>query len=913
MGAGCRKSREHHDKFLADENPDEPQEWQVGSRYELLKTLAVHCNPEPNSSQCGTLRKGSEVLLMGLHEWLQPADGDRKTFMAYIAETRELTWTSGWICLGTVGSTPAHLPSGDEFKGVDTTDAPLGLVRLQGSWELGGRYRVLDNLVLRRGAELGSKPLCEVKRHEEIIILEFGLLIAERSPRLRARVRSDYGIIGWVTMEVPRAPPLLDPLNLYSEAAATSASLFGGLPRALRRKHGFERMTVSGAKESGMWELGGKYRTLSKVWLRREVELDSSTFAPLRPGLLVVIQEIRSMQWHPSVEPSQELLVFIGVLGIIGWMSSTSSTGEAVLDVRDHLEYQKVVEAQSLAQQGHTEKITVQLKRLPGGCALGLAVHELNSRTLLVESLHEKGLVADWNASNPEQQLAPGDRITSVNGHSCDAQAMVAALQADTLEVIAERGLGELAHISAEVPKERSTDWNQEPSPMMSSREKDHTGGSDAGSSDSSGALGIKHGMRDKCSTADFGKEGRHRRQGRNKHARTFDAAKPDATTTCPAGHCLQDCMTASGICHRCRASFCATDKATGCESCEWFLCHRCKLGPEHHQPEETSSFHDAVPAAGTGEEPWRVGRPNDAENEDQSWKLRMGDKAQGTGCDDVVQTAEFLRDGIDDNFGCLYSFGREHRQTDAGPNESLDQTCVASLDEKVSEGECSPAAGSRPSRASGCSRPGRPSKAHSIVEEDKASRSPQQSPRQSRERQVDSAAGSKELESHRERPSGVKVEDVPDGKLFVDSARVDFEVDDGCPCKPCREDGFLTQLLACAPEGLSGQENNRLLQGISSLACMPYSPLCRQANTAPKAPARSTEMLATPWHTTPLQASPLQLLRTPDPPVQNAETTSRFALGFAAGQAIARESPTHSQAASRETSTPPSRPRSGT
>lgn len=64
--------------------------------------------------------------------------------------------------------------------------------------------------------------------------------------------------------------------------------------------------------------------------------------------------------------------------------------------------------------------------------------------------------------------------------------------------------------------------------------------------------------------------------------------------------------------------------------------------------------------------------------------------------------------------------------------------------------------------------------------------------------------------ERRREWPTSLKVEDVPDGKPFVDSPGVDVEADVVCSCGGCsRQDGFLTQLLFCGPVDLRGRDNN--------------------------------------------------------------------------------------------------------
>eukprot|EP00927_Polykrikos_kofoidii_P033002 TRINITY_DN27967_c0_g1_i1.p1 TRINITY_DN27967_c0_g1~~TRINITY_DN27967_c0_g1_i1.p1 ORF type:complete len:295 (-),score=31.35 TRINITY_DN27967_c0_g1_i1:150-1034(-) len=71
-----------------------------------------------------------------------------------------------------------------------------------------------------------------------------------------------------------------------------------------------------------------------------------------------------------------------------------------------------------------TKVFTVNLKK-DLGVSLGMNVSYANAgsgRCLLVDSIREIGLVADWNAANPHKTLRDGDRILSVNDLSDSAK-----------------------------------------------------------------------------------------------------------------------------------------------------------------------------------------------------------------------------------------------------------------------------------------------------------------------------------------------------------------------------------------------------------------------------------------------------------------------------------------------------------
>ena len=196
------------------ESPAPP--WVVGARYKATDEIPLRLRLEKESEQTGVIQKHDTVLLLAL---LPVADDityihthgndeiNGNQLMAYLADTRtypisdtrDTTWISGWGQIRTragqalLGCTAAH----------------------KMSWEVGGRYSVAGNVVLRAAVELESQQLRWLGEGEEIVILDLGLLLRGSEPKLRARVVTRDGLIGWMTVERPMAThPLLNPLNL---------------------------------------------------------------------------------------------------------------------------------------------------------------------------------------------------------------------------------------------------------------------------------------------------------------------------------------------------------------------------------------------------------------------------------------------------------------------------------------------------------------------------------------------------------------------------------------------------------------------------------------------------------------------------------------------------------------------------
>mmetsp|Transcript_67308 Transcript_67308/g.173306 ORF Transcript_67308/g.173306 Transcript_67308/m.173306 type:complete len:146 (-) Transcript_67308:44-481(-) len=71
------------------------------------------------------------------------------------------------------------------------------------------------------------------------------------------------------------------------------------------------------------------------------------------------------------------------------------------------------------------EIFSVRIERPTPTVPLGLDVYRETSQLLRVEVILEVGLLAKWNAENPELSVQAGDRILAVNGISGDSGRML--------------------------------------------------------------------------------------------------------------------------------------------------------------------------------------------------------------------------------------------------------------------------------------------------------------------------------------------------------------------------------------------------------------------------------------------------------------------------------------------------------
>lgn len=503
---------------LRTESEGQRSSWLVGSRYRLIREVTLTVNHDrPYRPDGPKLRKGTAVLLLELKQDSRFSARKNQSIpmgplMGLVASTgKGGPWVFGWCALEGLDD---HAGQGPVAQGVPE----------RGSWEVGGRYSIAGYsarrswlsaaccggvraaeapqrarrasvtgasaqqpaAVLRRGRELSSPGVCELGVAEEVLALEFAASFCEEGgeedPRLRARVRTDSGEVGWITVEMP-GEVILNPLNLYSVEAFKAGVLLSRGP--------VERRCVHDAVGEGVTEghgqawQNGKYRVLLDAPL---LDDRSSRRGYAWRGSLVVVEEVQThqegghkrMRLRVRAEGSEPARGEGGCW--ITWLGGRRPP----LDIRDHLEHQKFLTpsrppphqeesgegvqspaaspcrerrvalggceerspVEALAEEEPAEQVMVEeaqaVEALPEGplsegeyivnvarqpdSKLGIHVQVPEAggpqaEELVIDEVGFEGLIPDWNAENPESVITAGDRILCVNAARGESMA----------------------------------------------------------------------------------------------------------------------------------------------------------------------------------------------------------------------------------------------------------------------------------------------------------------------------------------------------------------------------------------------------------------------------------------------------------------------------------------------------------
>lgn len=403
--------------FLPENDAEGRPEWLVGSRYEVIRPVEL-INKTPGSrGEVVKLSPQSIALVLAIRS---VEDEGQEVIMGYLAKScgykGDRSWPCGWAQLWRPNEGPklSRRPS-----------AP--------GWSLGGCYRVKGRPVLRLYADLDTEALCELQEKEEVLLLDLALAVtkSDNEPRLRGKVRTDRGVVGWLTIELPGSAALLHNVNLHCKEAVLSNVSPLPLPVALdfascNAEHRRSTRRAPAPSVAGVamypWDVGGVYRTLEKL------QLDEGP--TLRAGKLVKVEAIRPFASNTGVDQHQlrlNLKVETGTMaGRSGWISTSSCIAEAALDVRNHLEFQQVTESPAPAEEWIAEEVfTIRLQRTATCSALGVQL-----RGLEVDAVLEEGALPRWNkAASPEQRVQRGDRIVAVNGLRDSTESMISEMK----------------------------------------------------------------------------------------------------------------------------------------------------------------------------------------------------------------------------------------------------------------------------------------------------------------------------------------------------------------------------------------------------------------------------------------------------------------------------------------------------
>lgn len=262
-------------------------------------------------------------------------------------------------CRGLVAPKPPHFPG---WLSLDADT--LYKRRLEGSWVVGGRYALQHGALLREGTSLNSALITEIHPFVEVTILELGLNgdVATRQPlRLRARVSLADNTVGWMSPETSDGFRLLNSVNLLSEARPRQR--FGQLSHFVSRwrnsSTGDPSENMKDDADSTPWEVGGQYRVLKALVLRQDAKLRSKEVSKVKAGSLVTIKELSfseeaGLGWCPTA-----LVTVDGERGQQGWLPCLDKNGTYLLDPRNQLHFDKIVDR--LRQEEHTPQSAVRV------------------------------------------------------------------------------------------------------------------------------------------------------------------------------------------------------------------------------------------------------------------------------------------------------------------------------------------------------------------------------------------------------------------------------------------------------------------------------------------------------------------------------------------------------------------------
>jgi len=339
MGACCGKSSREGKKngartsLLEPDGPEEP-EWKAGGRYRVARhNVALWRDPTLRTS-AGELKFKDVVLLLCFRQ----EGGNLVGFVAPPAPD-----TAGWISLDPLS--PGEV-------------GPLIRRQLEGSWAMRARYAVKNPATLRKTKELTSEAICDTDVGTEVLVLELDINSGTngKDSRLRALVKTDDDVIGWLSPETASGDRLLDPVDLHGPEVVeihrkSLSGGNGGMARASIRSS--RKSSNGGGKVSGggllatmPWETGGKYRVLERIAVRENPDLESAELGMISASSIVTVSDIQ-MTDCPNL--GQCPCAFVTVddgpeKGRHGWVRCAAKDGHDLVDTRDHLEFDKVMQ-----------------------------------------------------------------------------------------------------------------------------------------------------------------------------------------------------------------------------------------------------------------------------------------------------------------------------------------------------------------------------------------------------------------------------------------------------------------------------------------------------------------------------------------------------------------------------------------
>jgi len=237
-------------------------------------------------------------------------------------------------------------------------DPPAVLKRhlQQKSWSVGGRYMVQCEATVREGIELDTPVVQDLYAHEEVLLLEIGASNGtdEVKPRLRFKVATDRGCVGWMSGITTKNDVMLNAFNLLAPQVVhlrksyrdQEGKVFPFPSRTGKLKSFESRQSSGGSVCYRSWIPQGEYRVLQATELRAESNPSSPVVAKLEPGMSVVVENLAALEEDGR---PVALVKIAGDSDSRGWVQLIAPNGFDNVDTRDLTEFDKV---QAWLQQG---------------------------------------------------------------------------------------------------------------------------------------------------------------------------------------------------------------------------------------------------------------------------------------------------------------------------------------------------------------------------------------------------------------------------------------------------------------------------------------------------------------------------------------------------------------------------------
>jgi len=313
--------------------------WEVGGKYQIKSdSLQMWAGPE-NNEVVGELFRDDIVLLL---RWVQVVGRPQLGFVL------------------PAGGVPGWVPLQDWYS---PGDGPVHKVKMPGSWTMGARYAVISEATVREDRMISSEWVAELVPGDEVLALELTINEGDDEDnkiRLRMKISTDSGTVGWISPQTARGEMLLHHVNLLGSEVVDIVRKSVAVTRSnsLMKLSSWKSTTSNTSEESSPqpgakqrsytpgqtmpWDVNGQYRVLETTKLKETHLLTSRDICRVPAGTLATIHRL-------ELEPTDYCPVALVTIqgdgylnGCKGWIRCTSTEGHDIIDFRDQHQFIKV-------------------------------------------------------------------------------------------------------------------------------------------------------------------------------------------------------------------------------------------------------------------------------------------------------------------------------------------------------------------------------------------------------------------------------------------------------------------------------------------------------------------------------------------------------------------------------------------